>query len=213
MQGERVTSIKGNKAIRACMSAIGLHSALLLGVVTAATGCGGESSSTQLAAAASTFVQLPAEGPGYYTITTPSRLWGHPTVIENMKQLGSDWKLLQFADAWGRIGVNDISFQDGSQMPPHSSHREGKDIDLRPMRTDGAEVPTQVADSKYSREGTAALIERAHSVFDLRIIFFNDPKLYGSGDASCAAPDVDGKRVSYVKCWSGHHNHLHVSSL
>ena len=159
------------------------------------------------------FLQLPVAGTGYYTITDPDKLYGVPDLIDGIENLGFHWSEELEFDA-GRIGVNDISYVDGSEMPPHSSHRTGKDVDLRPLRLDGREYPTRTTDSSYSREFTAALIkDYLDPNLDLRIILFNDPQIYGhrADHTGCPLVREDGMQLNYVKCWSGHANHLHVS--
>ncbi len=158
------------------------------------------------------FIQLPSSGPGYYAFVKDDRLWGTKTTIENFQKTSSEWKLLGYDQAYSRIGVNDISFQDGRKMDPHASHKTGKDIDLRPMRNDGQEAATEVAASSFSHDGSLLLIKTVKKNFDLRLIFFNDPMIYISGQAQCANPDASGEKLSYVQCWEGHHNHIHVSS-
>jgi murein endopeptidase len=163
--------------------------------------------------AASDFIRLPLSGPGYYAFVTADRLWGEPDVIAHMQRAGQNWKLLGYDQVYGRIGVNDISFQNGGDMSPHGSHRNGKDIDIRPVRHDAVEGATTITSSTYSFEGTRSLITEAiNPAFDIRIILFSDKNIYGSGQSGCSAPAADGLKLSYVKCWEGHHNHMHVSS-
>lgn len=91
------------------------------------------------------------------------------------------------------VGVGDMSLAQGGEMPPHKTHRGGKDVDLRPVRVGGTRGPTSVGEATYDREGTRALVEALRSHSSLRSILFNDG-------------DIPG-----VKSFPGHHNHLHVS--
>ena len=80
-------------------------------------------------------------------------------------------------------------------MSPHSSHQRGVDIDIRPVRNDGQEGPTNYRASNYSRSLTQQFVNtvRANTVMRVRTILFNDPA------------------VSGVQPWEGHDDHLHVS--
>src|SRR5207245_7162602 len=46
------------------------------------------------------------------------------------------------------IGIGDMSFRSGGAMPPHVSHTDGRCIDIRPLRTDGAAGPVQITDAQ-----------------------------------------------------------------
>ena len=91
------------------------------------------------------------------------------------------------------MGVGNISLENGGYMAPHSSHQQGVDVDVRPMRTDGQEAGVTIHQSAYSRSRTQALVSDFRRELSIRIILFND-----SG-------------VSGVRYWSGHDNHFHVS--
>lgn len=77
-------------------------------------------------------------------------------------------------------------------MPPHASHRRGTDVDIRPQRTNGERVPTNIRESAYSREKTKMVVDELVKDSNLNLILFNDNKIEG------------------VRFWEGHENHLHV---
>lgn len=140
------------------------------------------------------FIQLPASGNGYYSYTSSYRRWGVPRMINGIKSTGSSWK--SGHPSWPRIGVGDISLQYGGYMSGHVSHRLGVDVDVRPVRTYG-EGPTSYGWSTYSRYRTThLLVSHVKPRFPVRIIFFNDPALYGP--------------YSWINYWPGHANHFHM---
>ncbi|SMF64565.1 penicillin-insensitive murein endopeptidase [Pseudobacteriovorax antillogorgiicola] len=160
------------------------------------------------------FIQLPSAGLGYYTMTTSDKLYGDPSLIMGLQQAGQRWHSSGNARSFGRMGINDISYFDGSPVPGHSSHRTGKDVDMRPVRGDGQERAVTVDSAAYSSRLNATLIRRyLDPNLGVRIILFNDPEIFGSrqNTTSCPFPYRSGLQLNYVKCWVGHHNHLHVS--
>jgi len=78
-------------------------------------------------------------------------------------------------------------------MPPHVSHRYGKDVDVAPMRNDGVEGATTRFSSRYSRARTRRIIELLRSEITPRVILFNDRAIPG------------------VVRYPGHDNHFHFS--
>lgn len=133
------------------------------------------------------FIQLPASGPGFYAYSASSGRWGVPRLIYAAERVGA--RLLQ--EGRPRMGVGNVSKENGGAFPPHSSHRLGVDIDVRPGRTSG-EAPVTITDSAYSRERTQRMIDLFRAEVSVRLVLFND-----SG-------------VSGVQYYSGHHNHFHL---
>lgn len=133
------------------------------------------------------FVQLTEDGVGYYRYATPDKLWGTPTTIQSVRNLGAALTRASIV-----IGIGEISFANGGRMPPHASHRRGIDVDIRPQRTDGTRAPVNFTDPDYSRENTRKVVVELHKDENLDFIFFND------------------KAIDGVRFWEGHNNHLHV---
>jgi hypothetical protein len=77
-------------------------------------------------------------------------------------------------------------------MPPHKTHRTGRNVDLRPLRVDNAHGPTSIGDPTYSREGTRDLVQALLANSSVQRILFNDTEIQG------------------VRRSPGHDNHLHV---
>jgi murein endopeptidase len=134
------------------------------------------------------FVQLPGDAGEYSIYTQVSKVYGTPATILSIKSLAVAVK----AALGVRIGVGDISFQNGGPMAPHASHTRGVDVDIRPQREDGAEARVAVGEHEYSSEKTRRFVELAYEDPNLQSILFNDTKIRG------------------VKPWAGHDNHLHL---
>jgi murein endopeptidase len=136
---------------------------------------------------------LPASGVGYYTYAASrSKQWGRKATIDAIQAIGEAW-MRDHPDP-PLIGVGNISLRGGGPMPPHSSHRQGVDVDIRPMRQDGKAAPVSIKQSQYSRERTVELVKfiRGNGVLEVVTILFNDASVPG------------------VRPWKGHDNHLHV---
>jgi hypothetical protein len=93
--------------------------------------------------------------------------------------------------------MNHISLRGGGDTPYHSTHENGLDADIRPVRNDGAEAGVTYQSPQYSRSLTQELVNliRSNGVLKVKSILFNDPGITG------------------VTSYSGHDDHLHVSFL
>jgi murein endopeptidase len=124
--------------------------------------------------------------------------------IEQSKQYTIDL-LLRMGMEWARthpdvpeMTINRISQPFGGPFSPSSSHRDGFDVDIRPMRNDGVYDGVTWRDDEYSQDLTRDLfdvIKRVAGPSHVQYIFFNDPDLINEGVA----------RYS-----SNHDNHFHV---
>lgn len=133
------------------------------------------------------FVQLAADGEGYYLYENADRAWGTPATIQSIRNACGILKPMGLT-----LGVGDISFAQGGRMPPHGSHKRGTDVDIRPQRVDGGRSPVTITDPNYSRDNTRKVVEAFQKDSNLALILFNDNDIQG------------------VRFWEGHHNHLHV---
>ncbi|WP_327722269.1 peptidoglycan-binding protein [Streptomyces sp. NBC_00490] len=131
--------------------------------------------------------QFPARGNGHYAYSSPDRQYGTDAMLQ---LLTSTTAALHRAGL--EVGVGDISFQQGGTMPPHSTHRAGRHVDLRPLRTDNARGPVSIGDPRYSRESTRTLVETLLAQGSVRRILFNDAE------------------ITDVRHFPGHDNHLHI---
>jgi len=142
------------------------------------------------------FVRLPQVDPedddaGYYSYSPARQQFGTPATIAMLTEAAQEFHGLR-PDL--RVGIGDISLRDGGPMPPHTSHRSGRNIDLRPLRTDGKRSPVTIHDPEYDREATRTLVQTLFAQPIVRRIFFNDTE------------------IESVKFLQGHHNHLHVET-
>lgn len=142
------------------------------------------------------FVQLPQMAPndpsaGYYHYSEARKQFGTPATIALLQAVALS---LRAAEPSLLIAIGDISLRDGNAMPPHRSHTNGRNIDLRPMRKDGKKLPVTFTDPAYSRQRTQALVDALRATGKIVSILFNDPEVTG------------------VRPFQGHHNHLHVTT-
>lgn len=86
-------------------------------------------------------VFLPEEGIGYYHFYgTDGRFtdnWGTLNLVRIIEEVGLEWN--QRHPDGPRIGVGDMSLRTGGAFPPHSSHQNGMDVDVRYVRNNRLE--------------------------------------------------------------------------
>jgi peptidoglycan hydrolase-like protein with peptidoglycan-binding domain len=156
------------------------------------------SPSTSPGPASAVNVELPLSGLGFYSYDRTSAVNGQPhqfgrrDTIDAIKAIGAAWH--KEHPSGPRIGVGHISLKGGGDTPSHAGHETGLEVDLRPVRSDGAEAPVTIHDSKYSHDLTKQLVEiiRANRILPVSLILFNDTKISG------------------VREEDNHHHHLHV---
>lgn len=139
--------------------------------------------------------RLPESGVGFTTYNREiggADQFGRASTVQSLIELGASWAVDHPNTPFA---VGDMSRKGGGPFPPHASHRDGRDADLRPLTKNGVNQPTNIHDGNYSRERTTELVKLILSKFSGVKIFFNDPKLISAGLTRHAA---------------GHDNHLHV---
>ncbi|HET6670707.1 MAG TPA: peptidoglycan-binding domain-containing protein [Pyrinomonadaceae bacterium] len=138
---------------------------------------------------------LPASGVGFVTNNRGPGgkfQFGQKSTIDAAKAVGTAWNE---AHADRPFSIGQISLKGGGEMPPHKSHRVGLDVDVRPMRTDGANEPVNITDSKYDRATTTELIALWWKKAPVQALFFNDPTVIAAGLSQFV---------------NGHHHHFHA---
>lgn len=128
---------------------------------------------------------------GYYVYGTPSGGQGqyaHPAMLTFLFWLELRWSAVDKR----KFGVGNISLANGLRFPPHRSHTNGLQVDLRPLRKDGAELPVSYKSDAYDQLATKKLISLIESAGRASKVFFNDPHIHG------------------VKPLNGHDDHIHV---
>jgi peptidoglycan hydrolase-like protein with peptidoglycan-binding domain len=108
--------------------------------------------------------------------------------IAQLKKVAADWAALGYGV---RLGFGDFSLPHGGPFPPHSSHQDGLDTDIRCVLSSG-EGPCNWTVSGYSRSRTQKLVDMLWATGQVERILFNDPNISG------------------VTPYSGHDDHLHV---
>ena len=99
----------------------------------------------------------------------------------------------------GKVGIGDVGWEHGGDIPLHQTHEQGMDVDIRPMRDakDQCRSGVRWDWSTYDRAATRSLIKaiRAAAPRHVKLIYFNDPVLIREG---------------LVTRFAGHDDHLHV---
>jgi len=145
----------------------------------------------------------PTSGPGYTVYNREAGgadQIGTALTVNALKALAAQWALTQ-----GRppIQYGDISRRGGGRffnasnpkLSDHATHRDGRAVDIRPMRRDGLLAPTEVNHATYDPATTKQLVLLIRQMFPKASVLFNDTKLISQGLTKKAA---------------GHHNHLHI---
>jgi penicillin-insensitive murein DD-endopeptidase len=132
------------------------------------------------------------EDAGYYVYGTPDQGGGqyaHPDMLTTLFSIERQWQTIDYR----KFGIGNISLSGGGRFKPHGSHKNGLQVDIRPLRKDGAHVPVNYFQAGYDKEATARLIGlfRAHPA--VMTVYFNDLSIPG------VLPMVN------------HDNHFHVA--
>lgn len=131
------------------------------------------------------------EDAGYYVYGTPPRSGGqyaHAAMMTAILRVEREWQAIDNR----KFGVGNISLAEGVPYPKHSTHRSGLEVDIRPLRKDGAEVPVTWSQTGYDREATPKLIELFRTFAPVVLVYFNDIQ------------------IPYVTPLAEHDNHFHV---
>lgn len=145
--------------------------------------------------AASVETVLPASGLGYTTYNREpggADQFGRASTIRAVQELGEAWAGLHPVQP---IAIGDISRRRGGPFPPHRSHVDGRDVDIRPLTSNGVNAPTSVGHPTYSHRRTRDLVLLIRERFPAATVLFNDSRLVNEG---------------LTKRHAGHDNHLHV---
>jgi murein endopeptidase len=136
------------------------------------------------------FILLPQiSGAGFYAYSAVLRQYGTAATIQTLRDVGQS---IAWNDSSLTFGIGDLSFVDGGAMAPHASHKDGKCVDVRPLRKDRQRTPVNIHDSQYDRDGTRLVIASFLAHRNVKRILFNDVQIHG------------------VTPWAGHDNHFHV---
>jgi LysM repeat protein len=150
---------------------------------------------TSAGAAGHITTQLPVSGIGY-TIYNPddaagSDRYGTAGFVAALVSLAQQWATSEAVP----VSFGDMSRRNGPKFPPHRGHRSGREVDIRPFREDGKNLPENWKNGTYDRLMTRKLIMLTKQLQPNALFFFNDPVLIDAG---------------LCKSLSGHDNHLHL---
>lgn len=98
------------------------------------------------------------------------------------------------------VSVGELSFEHGGNIAGHATHEIGLDVDIGLVRHDGRHcrlLGVAYRDAQYDREMTRELAKAVHETapHQLKLIYFNDPRLIAEG---------------LVVGYRNHAHHLHV---
>jgi peptidoglycan hydrolase-like protein with peptidoglycan-binding domain len=119
--------------------------------------------------------------------------FGRASTILTIQQLGIAWH--EKHPNGPSFAVGDISRRGGGPFPPHASHGDGLNFDIRPLTNNGINEPTNIGAANYSHDITRELVLLIREKVPGVIIFFNDPRLM---------------RDNLTRRAAGHDNHLHI---
>ena len=139
--------------------------------------------------------QAPMES-GYYTYGKMERRpdrggyqYPHPIMMTAILRVALQWQAIDKR----RFGVGNISRADGFDDDDHDSHLDGLQVDVRPVRKDGLELPVSWTEHQYDKEATAKLIGMFRTFAPVKFVLFNDTS------------------IPFVKIAAGHSDHFHVA--
>jgi murein endopeptidase len=132
------------------------------------------------------------EDAGYYVYGTPvegAGQYAHPAMLTFLLFIERQWQAIDHR----KFGIGNISLAGGGKFKPHDSHKDGLQVDVRPLRKDGTRVAVNYFQSGYDKAATARLIGlfRAHPA--VIKVYFNDLSIPG------------------VQPMINHDNHFHVA--
>lgn len=141
------------------------------------------------------------EDAGYYVYGTPDRgrgQYAHPALLSVIFEIERQWRAIDTR----KFGIGNISLAGGGKFEPHSSHKKGIEIDMRPVRKDsltGQGARVSRFDKKiYDRDATIALIRLFAEHPSVTVIYFNDDKVQEA---------IGG---GIVRSLPSHDDHFHV---
>ncbi|MBB3119351.1 penicillin-insensitive murein endopeptidase [Pseudoduganella violacea] len=98
--------------------------------------------------------QAPEEA-GYYVYGTPgggAAHFSHPKLLSLILVVEREWQAIDSR----KFGIGNISIANGLPFG-HESHMKGLEVDVRPLRKDGKQIPINYTDSQYDRAATSQL--------------------------------------------------------
>lgn len=136
------------------------------------------------------YIEMPVATDGSYTLASPpgsGHNWGRPEFIHFVIAVAREWHR-RHPDL-PRICVGDMSHQDGSDFPPHKTHKDGLTADI-------VTRPVNICDIHYANAEHQVELAELFVAYGARQILFN-------GDAVVA-------KVKVAQKYDKHDDHYHV---
>ncbi|MCX4243740.1 penicillin-insensitive murein endopeptidase [Paraliomyxa miuraensis] len=162
-------------------------------------------------------VQLPQSE--MVRILDPDKVWGTSHTIEHLQEAIAMFRRDTGYDE--PLTISSISLRKGGKFGPHSSHRTGRDVDIRLPRKPGA--PKGEAPSSIDWRNTWKLVEALVATGEVEYIFVSWSRqkyLYRAAQSAGANTELLEKMIQYprksdtnkgvVRHSPGHTVHLHV---
>lgn len=165
-------------------------------------------------------VQL-QEGPGLF-VKRPNNAWGRPSAVRSLEQVG---KLVAMLFPGTRMVIGDLSRQRGGRFSPHSSHKEGLDVDIGLFRQDspydeqfrnlrGEQLDVQRTWFVISRLLQTGRVKRILLDWNLQKVLYEYALTQGATEEELAQwfqyPRKRWEDIGLMRHWRGHRHHLHV---
>ncbi|MEZ0228324.1 MAG: penicillin-insensitive murein endopeptidase [Planctomycetota bacterium] len=138
------------------------------------------------------FIMMPASGDGFYGYYADSKRWGTEKFVYGLERAARTWISGTHQRNVSKMGVGDLSLENGGPISGHSSHQNGVDGDFRMPRKDGANSPVVIGDPNYDMMATQNQMNFIRRECKVTLILFNDSNVGG------------------VRYWPNHANHFHV---
>ncbi len=135
---------------------------------------------------------LPRSGEGFRTYSAPGSQYATESVANELRTSSAEWA----RRGGSPVNIGDISKRGGGDIAGHETHEQGRQVDIRPFRRDGGNVPVTWQSRAYDREQTRSYIEFMKERNPGTTVLFNDPVLVKEG---------------LTQKYEGHDNHLHFS--
>lgn len=162
-------------------------------------------------------VQLPESD--MVKILDPDKVWGTSHTIEHLQEAIATFRRDNGYDQ--RLTISSISLEKGGKFGPHSSHRTGRDVDIRLPRKPGAAKGE--APSSIDWRNTWKLVQALVATGEVEYIFVSWSRqkyLYRAAQSAGATKEELEKLIQYprksktnkglVRHSPGHTVHLHV---
>ena len=103
------------------------------------------------------FQRMVAFGPGFECYGLEIKRFGRPEVLKAIESVAAEWA--KRYPSGPRLGIGNLSFEQGGPIPPHVSHQDGVDVDLSPIASTNEEIALTWTSPEYSHERTQELVD------------------------------------------------------